>query len=439
MDSLFPSTQDDSKKRVPLAEKMRPTSLDQVQGQQHLLAPGQYLANALQAKKVPSLIFWGPPGTGKTTLALLIAQALEIPFLSFSAVVSSMQDIKPLLKNIEHKGQTVVLFIDEIHRFNKLQQDAFLPYIEKGAILLIGTTTENPSFELNKALLSRVKVLPLYPLGNEEIGKIIESALTDEEKGVGSRHISLHEDVKNIIVNYASGDARIALNLVESLVQSFPDGSLISDPTLIYGIMQKKVSSYDKNGEMHYDFISALHKSLRGSDADAALYYLARMLEAGEEPLYIARRLLRFSSEDIGLADPFAFVLAQNTFQTCQVIGYPESDCSLAECVIYLALAPKSNSAYTAIQKAKEAVAQNPDEPVPMFIRNAPTKLMRNLGYGKGYEYPHDVKDKIVKTHYLPDRLKKCVFYSPGDEGKESQFKARYQAIRKKLDYDETD
>lgn len=439
VDSLFYSSQDGSKKTVPLAERIRPTTLEEVKGQEHLLAPGKFLQIALSKKQVPSLVFWGPPGSGKTTLALLIANALGIPFLSFSAVISGMQDIKPMLKSIEAKGQTVILFIDEIHRFNKLQQDAFLPYIEKGFIILIGATTENPSFELNKALLSRVKVLPLYPLGEEQLIQIIQTALSDEEKGIGSRHTTFSDEVIRMIVNYASGDARIALNVTESLALSFPEGSAIQDTDAVYNVMQKKISSYDKNGEMHYDFISALHKSLRGSDADAALYYLARMLESGEEPLYIARRLLRFSSEDIGLADTFAFVLAQATFQTCQVMGYPESDCALAELVIYLALAPKSNSAYVAIQQAKKAVEQYPNEPVPMFIRNAPTSLMKTLGYGDGYVYPHDMETKIVKTHYLPDRLKHCRFYQPTREGKEEQFKARYEAIRKRLDYDEKD
>lgn len=439
MDSLFLSPQDSSKKTVPLAERMRPNTLSEIQGQDHLLTPGKFLHTAISEKQVPSLVFWGPPGSGKTTLALLIAQALEVPFKSFSAVVSGIQDIKPLLRSIEAKGQTVILFIDEIHRFNKLQQDAFLPYIEKGFIILIGTTTENPSFELNKALLSRVKVLPLYPLNEDQIKKIIQNALTDQEKGLGARGVSISPEVIRMIVSYASGDARIALNVTESLVLSFPEGATITDSAAVYDIMQKKISSYDKTGDMHFDFISALHKSLRGSDVDAALYYLARMLESGEEPLYIARRLLRFSSEDIGLADTFAFVLAQTTFQTCQVIGYPESDCALAELVIYLALAPKSNSAYTAIQNAKKAVEQYPDEPVPLFIRNAPTSLMKDFGYGKGYVYPHDVADKIVKTHYLPERLKNCQFYQPGQEGKEPSFKARYEAIRKRLDYDEKD
>ncbi len=433
MTSLFAS-EAISKIREPLAERMRPQTLTEVVGQSHILGEGKILSEMLKQQSFPSIVFWGPPGTGKTTLANLIAQHTALPFVRFSAVTSGIPEIKSLLKEVSAKKTRIILFVDEIHRFNKLQQDAFLPYIEKGDLILIGATTENPSFELNSALLSRLKVLKLDGLSEEDILLIVKHALSDTKKGLGNLQMKWTDTALNALVIYASGDARRALNVLEMVVMiANEDQNILVDETYLQEVLQKRIPRYDKKGEQHYDYISALHKSLRGSDADAALYYLACMIGAGEDPLYIARRLLRFSSEDVGLADPFALVLANNVFQSCQQIGFPECDCILAELVIYLALAPKSISSYQAIKKAIHASESYPSEEIPLHIRNAPTPLMKSFGYGKDYVYPPDQKEEVPRASYLPERLKDLSLYHPMDRGKESYFKERWLAIQKRL------
>lgn len=433
MTSLFAS-EAISKIREPLAERMRPQTLTEVVGQSHILGEGKILSEMLKQQSFPSIVFWGPPGTGKTTLANLIAQHTALPFVRFSAVTSGIPEIKSLLKEVSAKKTRIILFVDEIHRFNKLQQDAFLPYIEKGDLILIGATTENPSFELNSALLSRLKVLKLEGLSEEDILLIVKHALSDTKKGLGNLQMKWTDTALNALAIYASGDARRALNVLEMVAMiASEDQNILVDETYLQEVLQKRIPRYDKKGEQHYDYISALHKSLRGSDADAALFYLACMINAGEDPLYIARRLLRFSSEDVGLADPFALVLANNVFQSCQQIGFPECDCILAELVIYLALAPKSISSYQAIKKAIHASESYPSEEIPLHIRNAPTPLMKSFGYGKDYVYPPDQKEEVPRASYLPERLKDLSLYHPIDRGKESYFKERWLAIQKRL------
>lgn len=433
MTSLFAS-EAISKIREPLAERMRPQTLTEVVGQSHILGEGKILSEMLKQQSFPSIVFWGPPGTGKTTLANLIAQHTALPFVRFSAVTSGIPEIKSLLKEVSAKKTRIILFVDEIHRFNKLQQDAFLPYIEKGDLILIGATTENPSFELNSALLSRLKVLKLEGLSEEDILLIVKHALSDTKKGLGNLQMKWTDTALNALAIYASGDARRALNVLEMVAMiASEDQNILVDETYLQEVLQKRIPRYDKKGEQHYDYISALHKSLRGSDADAALFYLACMISAGEDPLYIARRLLRFSSEDVGLADPFALVLANSVFQSCQQIGFPECDCILAELVIYLALAPKSISSYQAIKKAIHASESYPSEEIPLHIRNAPTPLMKSFGYGKDYVYPPDQKEEVPRASYLPERLKDLSLYHPIDRGKESYFKERWLAIQKRL------
>ncbi len=433
MSSLFLPNESPAPSK-PLAERMRPVTLHEIAGQDHLLGPGKVLTELLTQENFPSLVFWGPPGSGKTSLAYLIAHYTSLPFVQFSAVTTGIPEIKQLLKEVEQRKTRLVLFIDEIHRFNKLQQDAFLPYIEKGNIILIGATTENPSFELNSALLSRLKVLQLHPLGQEHLKTIIHRALEDSEKGLGKAQMQWTEEATCALVNFASGDARIALNTVELVFMTAQkDRQTIIDAPYLEGILQKRIPRYDKKGDQHYDYISALHKSLRGSDADAGLYYLACMLIAGEDPLYIARRLIRFASEDVGLADPFALVLANSTFFSCQQIGFPECDCILAELVIYLALAPKSTSSYMAIKKAMYVSKEYPQEEIPLHIRNAPTQLMKELGYGKEYNYPPSQAEEIVNETYLPEALKNITLYQPVARGKEAHFNERWKMIRNKL------
>lgn len=432
--SLFPKLETiKNSKSSPLADRMRPSTLDELLGQGHLLSSGKFLRNAIEKGELSSMVFWGPPGSGKTTLAYILANYAKIPFVSFSAVTSGIAEIKKMLKEIESSRGKMILFIDEIHRFNKLQQDAFLPFIENGSIILIGATTENPSFELNTALLSRLKVIIFKPLSDSAIKEIIRKAIADPEKGLGKYAPTLPDPSMDLIVSFASGDGRIALNLLEIAVNSLNDGQKEIQEEFLREVIQKKIPRYDKSGEMHYDLISAVHKSLRGSDADAALYYMLCMLDSGEDPLYIARRLVRFAAEDVGLADPFAVVLAQSVFQSCSVIGYPECDCMLGELVLYLALAPKSNASYKAVKEVRDTLAKHPYENVPLIIRNAPTKMMKDVGYGDGYIYPPDTEEGIVRQDYLPDGLHGSQFYKPGTSGKEEYYQKRIKQLREKL------
>jgi putative ATPase len=392
--------------KAPLAERVRPENFDDVLGQPHLLGPNGPILKQVSRGKLFSMILFGPPGSGKTTVARLLAQKFSADFVSFSAASSGIVEIKKFMEETSRKkslfNRDTIIFIDEIHRFNKAQQDAFLPYLEKGTIILIGATTENPSFELNSSLLSRVKVYMLNPLGPEEIKSIVRRAL-ESDKGLQGR-FELTPDALNFIANISDGDARIALNALELSALAAPDKKI--DLKTVEETIQKKALRYDKAGEEHYNLISALHKSLRGSDPDAGLYWLDRMLEAGEDPLYIARRLVRFAVEDVGAADPQALVVAVAAKDAVDFIGRPEGDLALAECVVYLAWAPKSNEIYVAYEAAKEDALKTMAQPVPLHIRNAPTRLMKDLGYGKDYKYPHDYPDAKVDQEYLPENLK---------------------------------
>lgn len=391
---------------------MRPVSFDELVGQEDLAGLGKPLRVLVEKDQVPSMIFWGPPGSGKTTLAKIIALVTSCEFVELSAVTSGIQEVRLLIKDAEtrlgYHGKRTILFIDEIHRFNKAQQDAFLPHVEQGTIILIGATTENPSFEINAALLSRCKVFVLNKIGPDGIREIVRRALTDKERGLGKTSAAVPDDVVEELVVAADGDARTALNALELAVNASPkakDGTVTLTLEQLWSALQRSHLLYDKKGEEHYNIISALHKSLRGSDADAGLYWLARMLEAGEDPLYIARRLVRFASEDVGLADPHALVQAVAAYQACHFIGLPECNVILAQCVAYLARAPKSNALYTAYGQAAEDVRRLPNAPVPLHIRNAPTKLMQDIGYGKDYKYNPDYKGP-VEQDYLPEELK---------------------------------
>jgi putative ATPase len=411
---------------APLADRMRPQTLDEVLGQGHLLDPGKPLRTAIERDQVPSMILWGPPGVGKTTLAQIIARMTKSTFMPFSAVLSGIKEIKDIMAAAEKSrrmGRRTIVFVDEIHRFNKAQQDAFLPHVEKGNITLIGATTENPSFEVISALLSRTRVFLLKGLSDEDIVTLLRRAVTRE-------HFNIDEDAIRSIATIANGDARTALNILDLAVRGTPVGQPVTKPTIEQA--SQRTLLYDKTGEEHYNIISALHKSLRNSDADAALYWLARMLEAGEDPLYVARRLVRFASEDIGLADPAALRIALDAKDAFNFIGLPEGKLALAQCVIYLAAAPKSNSVYTAYDAVVRDVETTRNDPVPLHIRNAPTRLMKNLDYGKGYQYAHDLEDKVADMDCLPDSLKGRKYYHPQEIGAEAEVKRRLDEVAKK-------
>jgi putative ATPase len=410
-----------SEKHVPLAERMRPRTFGELYGQDHLL---------VEADRLVSLIFWGPPGSGKTTLAMMLSRHFDLPYAFFSAVLSGIKEVKEVMARAEsHRrlyGKAMIIFIDEIHRFNKAQQGAFLPYVEKGDILLFGSTTENPSFEIIAPLLSRTKVLVLNPLTEEALSKILQAALTDRERGLGDRGLRLDPQAEKLIADFANGDARRALNTLEIAADLASSGTIGLDE--VQEALQRRTLLYDKNGEEHFNLISALHKSLRTSDVNAGLYWLARMLAAGEDPLYIARRLVRFASEDVGLADPQALAVTLHAKEAYDFLGSPEGELALAEAVIYLGSAPKSNRAYTAFQKAMKDVEQSPYEPVPLQIRNAVTGLMKNIGYGKDYAYAHDFEFGTTDMETMPDRLKDRTYYEPGAAGFEKD-------IRKRIDW----
>ena len=435
---LFPRESPPPRKAAPLADRMRPRTLEEFVGQAHLLGEGKVLRVALEQGEVPSLILWGPPGTGKTSLAMLIASRVKAAFTPFSAVSSGIKEIKEVIGEADRRlrgaGQRTILFIDEIHRFNKAQQDAFLPHVERGTITLIGATTENPSFEVIAPLLSRAKVVVLHPLSEAEIRLIVDRALTDTDRGLGKSRLHVPEDTLAAITGWANGDARAALNLLDlsARLARASDQPRVISLAIVEEAAQKRSLLYDKAGEEHYNLISALHKSLRGSDPDAALYWLARMLASGEDPLYIARRLVRFASEDIGNADPSALSLAVAAKEAYHFLGTPEGELALAQCVTYLATAPKSNAVYAAFGEAQADVASAPAEPVPLHIRNAPTPLMKELGYGEGYKYAHDYEGAYAEQDYLPESLRGRVYYRPTNRGLEAEIRKRLAAWRRR-------
>jgi len=428
---------------APLAERMRPKTIKEYIGQSHLLTPGSLLRRSIEEDKLFSMIFWGPPGSGKTTLARILANETEAHFVSFSAVLSGVKEIRQVIddarKRWEIKKEKTVLFVDEIHRFNKAQQDAFLPHVESGLITLIGATTENPSFEVIAPLLSRTRVMLLHPFSEEELMAIVKQALADENKGLGKLAIKIDDDATRYIVGLADGDARSALNNLEAItavVQNLPEEERIITRKAAEETLLKKALLYDKNGEEHYNLISAFHKSLRGSDPDAALYWLGRMLNAGEDPLFIARRMIRFASEDIGNADPRALEITIAAQQAFHFIGLPEGELALAQAAVYLATAQKSNSLYAGYGRVKEIINKTGYLPVPLHIRNAPTKLMKELDYGKNYKYAHDYDDAYVPQEYLPDKLQGQKFYSPRESGYEKTIKERMAFWQQKKNSD---
>ena len=419
---------------APLAERMRPRSLEELSGQEHLVGPGKPLRVQIDRDDSGSMILWGPPGVGKTTLAKIIADTTRASFIEFSAVMSGIKEIKQVMAAASQASQMhsrTILFIDEIHRFNKAQQDAFLPYVERGTIRLIGATTENPSFEIISALLSRCRVYVLQSLTEPQIASLLRRALEDKERGLGALDLTADDDALELIASYSSGDCRSAYNALEVAAQLAVEGKKHIDKTIASEAVQQRVLMYDKSGEEHYNLISALHKSVRNSDPDAALYWLARMFAAGEDPLYLARRVVRMAVEDIGLAAPEALNLCLSAKEAIDFLGSPEGDLALAEAVVYLCLAPKSNSVYTAYGAVQQEVEQTRQDPVPLHLRNAPTKLMKELDYGKGYRYAHDEEGKVANMDCLPDSLKGRSYYKPTQEGREKLLAQRMEEIRK--------
>ncbi len=436
----IPASDNAADRTRPLADRMRPRMLDEFVGQEHLVAPGKPLRTQIERDDTGSLIFWGPPGTGKTTLAQIIAHMTKATFIEFSAVLTGIKEIKQVMADAERArqyGTRTIVFIDEIHRFNKAQQDAFLPHVEKGNIRLIGATTENPSFEIISALLSRSRVYVLKPLAEEQIALLLKRAIEDEPRGLGALKLRASQVVLAKIASYSSGDARSAYNVLEvaaTLAREHDHKEVDAEITndIVQDAVQKRVLLYDKGGEEHYNLISALHKSVRNSDPDASLYWLGRMLEAGEDPLYIARRVVRMAVEDIGLADPNALALCMAARDAVDFIGMPEGNLALAQAVVYLAVAPKSNALYTAYSAVQEDVERTAAESVPLHLRNAPTGLMKGLGYGQGYQYAHDLDAKVADMQCLPDNLRDRVYYHPTNEGIERRIRERLQDIKSK-------
>jgi putative ATPase len=419
---------------APLAERMRPHTLEEYSGQEHLLGPGKPLRVQIERDDPGSMIFWGPPGVGKTTLAKIIAETTRASFIEFSAVVSGIKEIKQVMAAAEHAAELrsrTILFVDEIHRFNKAQQDAFLPYVERGTIRLIGATTENPSFEIISALLSRCRVYVLQPLKEEQIVVLLRRALEDHDRGLGGLELKADDEALALIAGYSSGDCRSAYNTLEVAAQLASEGKKLIDKTVAMEAIQQRVLVYDKSGEEHYNLISALHKSVRNSDPDAALYWLARMFAAGEDPSYLARRIVRMAVEDIGLAAPEALNLCLSAKEALDFLGSPEGDLALAQAVVYLSLAPKSNAVYTGYAAAQEEIEHTRQEPVPLHLRNAPTRLMKELDYAKGYRYAHDEEGRVADMDCLPDSLRGHTYYHPTQEGREKLLAQRMDEIRR--------
>ena len=419
-------------KTIPLATRMRPERIEEVLGQDHILGPSRALGSSLETGNLYSIIFWGPPGSGKTTIARLIAQYSNYPFQSFSAVLSGVKELREVIdsakKTFRYEPKPTILFVDEIHRFNKAQQDAFLPHVENGLIILIGATTQNPSFEIIPPLLSRTRVMTLKPLGFKDMAIILNRALKDNKRGLGDLNITIEENALKYIISISHGDVRYALNNLESasyFLKPDTNNKRVLNAATVARALNKKSLTYDKNGEEHYNLISALHKSMRGSDPQASIYWLYRMLEAGEDPFFIGRRLIRFASEDVGLADPNALTIALTAYQAWERIGPPEAKLSLAQAVVYLATAPKSNTLYSAEKSVIKEIEESGPQSVPMHLRNAPTKLMKEIGYSQGYIYPHDYPENQVKQEYLPEKIRKKIFYHPGDRGFEKEIKKR--------------